>query len=662
LVDDDGRRQALESRRRRRAAVDCGCNPMLRGRRAAEWARLPIWAGGFVVLVCVSILTLGAWREWASREAALNEAEIETANLARSLTQHAEDSVELADATVAALVDRLERQGLDPAAMSGVQRFLYERRPTLGRIRGLFIYGEDGRWLATTEDVDLRAYNNGDRDYFRHHQLSPDRGAYIGPPVRSRSSGEWIITVSRRFNHPDGSFAGVVAATINISYFALYYWQFNIGSHGSISLLTADGLMIARSPDFEAFVGRDLSKGALFKNRLTMPLSGSYYFNSPLDGRSLVGFYKRSEKYPFVLVVAESKDELLTPWLRAALARMSVVAALTLLVGLAGFFLIRQLIERQRIQAALQATEADFRLLAEASSDMVTRIDLNDQILYASPSSSQVLGWTPDELAGTSALIGVNADDRPRVDQAVLALKSGEMDETRISYRTRHRYKSEIWIETALRVTRDPLTGLVTGAVAVSRDMTEHKRAEDQLAALAASDALTGLANRRGFDERLAAEWARGARDGTPLSLLLLDIDRFKLFNDRYGHQAGDACLRQVAQVVAQALSRPADLAARYGGEEFAVLLPNTDTAGCRYIGERLRRAVEDLNLSHSENSPWRVATLSVGGATIFPRPGRDESDRLVESADRALYAAKHAGRNRFVPPEEAVDLSRSAA
>ena len=174
-------------------------------------------------------------------------------------------------------------------------------------------------------------------------------------------------------------------------------------------------------------------------------------------------------------------------------------------------------------------------------------------------------------------------------------------------YRNRHREKGEIWVETNLRVTRAPGTGKIDGAVAIARDMTEHKDLQDRLAALATSDGLTGLANRRQFDECLRDEWARAKRDGTPLSLLLIDVDHFKKFNDQYGHQAGDACLRLIAQAFASEARRPADLAARYGGEEFVLLLPNTDAEDCERIGERVQAALRSPCQTHATVPSMRV-------------------------------------------------------
>jgi diguanylate cyclase (GGDEF)-like protein/PAS domain S-box-containing protein len=620
------------------------------GNRLLGLPRLPFWAALFVTMVCIAIVGLSGWREWSSRDVQLKNAEVDMENLARSLTQHAEDTVELADAILIGLASRLETNGADTAAMVGIQNFLELRKATLGRIRGLFVYDETGRWLATSEKVSLSGLNNSDRAYFQHHQVWDDRQAYLGRPIKSRSGSQWIITVSRRFNHADGRFAGVVLATIDTAYFSQFYRQFDIGPNGSVTLLSADGILMARSIDDGTFVGRDMSATPLIKDRLSRASASAYYFKSPLDGMQRLSSFRFSERYPIVLLATQAQEDVLANWRQGTVARIAFIFALTLLIGVIGSYLVRQLFERQRMAGALAAKEADFRLLAEESSDMVTRIDFNERILYASPSCSRILGWYPEQLVGTPALAGVNLADLPRVKQAVAGLKRGDSEEARVLYRTRHRDKVEIWIETSLRVTKNTDTGIVDGVVAISRDMTEHKDLQDKLAALATSDSLTGLANRRSFDKRLEQEWARAMREGTPVSLLMIDIDHFKQFNDRYGHQAGDDCLRVVGRVLSEQARRPADLAARYGGEEFVFLLPNTDAQGCERVGMRVCDAIRGIELPSHMKIASKFVNASVGGATAWPSDATAlDCGSLVGAADRALYAAKNGGRDCLV-------------
>jgi diguanylate cyclase (GGDEF)-like protein len=202
---------------------------------------------------------------------------------------------------------------------------------------------------------------------------------------------------------------------------------------------------------------------------------------------------------------------------------------------------------------------------------------------------------------------------------------------------------------------KPPLAPIVVARV---RTQLRLKQLADELRRAALTDALTGLANRRRFDEQLEREWLRAQRQGAPLSLLMIDIDHFKAYNDRLGHRAGDACLREVAQAIAAQARRPGDEAARWGGEEFALLLPATDEAGARFIADSLVAAVVELGLPHAGSSlcGGRV-TVSVGGCTQRT-PG--SAAALVEGADQALYLAKRRGRARACwlpgPRGDAVD------
>lgn len=197
--------------------------------------------------------------------------------------------------------------------------------------------------------------------------------------------------------------------------------------------------------------------------------------------------------------------------------------------------------------------------------------------------------------------------------------------------------------------------GKLVAVVETLRDMTEQKLAEMALHNLASKDGLTGLANRRTLDESLRAEWLRGQRQQTPLAFLLADVDHFKLYNDTYGHQRGDECLRAVAGMIGAKVFRPADLVARYGGEEFGIVMPATDLAGALAVAERMREAVESLELEHSASTTADHVTLSIGVAAVTPSP-TSTPEFLIAAADAALYKAKHHGRNRVsAPPGVAV-------
>lgn len=618
--------------------------------RTKRNTRLPLVASAFVVAACFAVLCLSVWREVALRNADLENAETEAANMAKSLMQHAEDTIELAEATLLGLVGRLEQNGTGTIQISALQSFLDSRSDSLGRMRGLFVYDAEGEWLATTEKVDIRGLNNSDRAYFQYHRAHDDRKTIVGDPVRSRSGGQWTVTISRRFNRADGSFGGVVLATVDTDYFVRFYGQYDLGPKGSVALLNSKGLLLARTGDDGKLVGRDMSSTQLFRERIPLETAAVYHFTSPLDGLRRVSAYRASAHYPLVLLATQAEVDVLARWERGAAFRSFLVLLMLAGLGIVGFYLVRQLVARQRMAVLLAAKEADFRLLAENSSDMVTRIGSDEVLRYVSPSSRRVVGWEASQLMSTPSLAGVHPDDLPRVKALVAQLQDGAVAEGRVLYRSRHRTQGMIWLESSLRVTHNPETGHIDGVVAVTRDMTEHKDLQIKLADLAATDGLTRLANRRAFDERLDAEWEVSRANRTSLSIIMIDVDFFKTFNDSYGHEAGDRCLQSVATALTSVIHRPHDLVARYGGEEFAVLLPDTDPHGCQTVAHQMRAEVAALDIAHAQNPTGRVS-ISLGGASSIPGPG-GSAVTVVKSADAALYVAKRAGRNQvFVAP-----------
>ena len=312
-----------------------------------------------------------------------------------------------------------------------------------------------------------------------------------------------------------------------------------------------------------------------------------------------------------------------------------------------------------RVELASPESETDFKFLTENIADVLCRLGPDMTIRYISPSSSVLFGFAPEEVVGNTPDAFVLAADLPLLVTTFRRLFAGETLQVPATFRVLRKDGEMIWIESNSQVVTDPVTGRPSGMILVMRDITDRKILQEKLSTLALTDSLTGLANRRAFDTALQREWLRTLRDGNEMSLLLLDLDRFKEFNDRYGHQVGDDCLKAVATAVEEMLRRPGDMAARYGGEEIAVVLPNTSAAGALKVAEQLRTTIELLRIPHLGNPDGNNAvTVSIGAATALA--GSDGTNRmpdaLLTAADQALYQAKHNGRNcvaasQLLPP-----------
>nr|WP_307188932.1 diguanylate cyclase [Massilia sp. JS1662] len=264
---------------------------------------------------------------------------------------------------------------------------------------------------------------------------------------------------------------------------------------------------------------------------------------------------------------------------------------------------------------------------------------LQDLIMQGADGFQLIRGYQDDPALRDIPVVVLSTKEEPRLKAHAFTVGAHDYlvkvpDELELVARIRHHsagYISGLQRDAAYQSLRE------------SRE--ELARANEELRRLAALDGLTGIANRRRFDEAIHVEWHRGRRQASPLALLMCDVDHFKLYNDHLGHPAGDLCLKKVAAVLTGQLKRPADLAARYGGEEFALLLPDTDLAGALRVGEACRAGLQQLALPHP-GTPGGIVTMSMGVACIVP--GEDDSlDALVARADASLYDAKRGGRNR---------------
>lgn len=485
-----------------------------------------------LVLLLVLLVAAQAWGAWSARQSRLAENAAATSNMATALAAQAESTVRIVDTVLAGVVERVEHDGMAPASSERLRTHMRNMVLQVKELHGLFVYGPDGSWLVSSIDQPVAA-NNADREYFQHHLNSRSRNTHIGKPVRSRSTGVWVLPVSRRLDNPDGSFAGVALGTIQISFFAELYESFDVGKEGVVLLARDDGTLIYRRPFNEKLIATSVANGPIFQMYRASGPVGTAMLRSNIDGVVRLYSYRHLGGLPLLVATAQSKKEILAEWNQSTLFMTGATVLVVLLLAGVGARLVRQIMIRDQLEAELRIAE-------------------------------------------------------------------------------------------------------------------EHLQQRNQeLTVLATRDGLTGLANRRHFEETLRLELKRARRNGASLSLVLLDVDFFKKYNDHYGHVAGDECLRQVAATLRSCLARPTDLAARYGGEEFAMVLPATGQVGARYVAERLRLAIMELGIAHADNPPG-VVTISAGTCTFHAAAGEDDDpEAFVRRADALLYRAKAEGRNR---------------
>jgi diguanylate cyclase (GGDEF)-like protein/PAS domain S-box-containing protein len=295
--------------------------------------------------------------------------------------------------------------------------------------------------------------------------------------------------------------------------------------------------------------------------------------------------------------------------------------------------------------------EAIYRLLLDHSPEMIILSPFDESRRYVSSAVTRITGFTPTEYLSLKPLNTFHPDDRQIALRVLEGLRNGEMHHL-IRYRILRKGGDHLWAEAAITGYIDPETRQAAGYIATIRDIQEEVTREEQLTSenralseVAALDELTGIANRRAFNRAIATESSRNSRSSRDISLLMIDVDHFKRYNDLYGHLAGDACLRTIAATLRQSVRRESDLAARYGGEEFAILMPSTDLTGVELVATKIVESIRAMRIPHAQ-SPHRTVTVSVGIAS-WPAGQAFVPERLIEQADKALYAAKNHGRNR---------------
>lgn len=446
------------------------------------------------------------------RQDAWDKAEQTSKNLLQVIERDIARNVEIIDLSLQAVVDNLKAPGVSEVSPELRQLVLFDRAASARDMGVMLVLDENGDSVIDAHAVPARRINNADRAYFQHHKARADLGLVISPPLYSRLLGEPVIVLSRRIDKPDGSFGGVVLATLKLSYFSSLFDRIGLGEEGGVNLYRRDGTRLMRYPYVEADLGANIGGASAFQ-RFLAERSGSFVGVSVRDGVERYYTFTQVGDLPLILNVALGTREIEAEWRDKALV-----------IGLAVLI-----------------------------------------------------------LCGLTILL----------------------------------------------------------SLLFGREMRRSTAMQAELARLSHTDSLTGLPNRRRFEEAFEQAWRQARRDETLLALLVIDADHFKRCNDRHGHAVGDAVLKGLAQSLTASVARLGDLAARIGGEEFVVLMPGTDRDGALRVANRIHRAVAGLAVA---DVPTGSITVSIGLAV---GSASGTAHDLYRRADAALYEAKAGGRNQ---------------
>ena len=491
----------------------------------------------------------------------------------------------------------------------------------------------NGDYTAWSDVLPPIRSNIGDRDYFTVHRDDPNDRFYVSHPFRAMLSDRWLIAVSRRLADPNGSFAGVVVALIEQSYFVRAYRAIDIGPRGVVAMADHPGHMFARQPPLEP----DKIPGMRWPiaDHLLTADAGNYEVVSPVDQTPRIVGYKSVAVPPLVVLVSYHRDDELASWYQH-LYTFGPGALLVISVILLGTGLLMW--QTGNLAYNNRILEVTLENIAHG----LCMFDGEQRLIVCNERYAKMYGLSPGETRPGTKLRSIL---EARVAAGSSPAAAQEYIDTRLAEVTRNEpycAVTELRDGRVISITHQPIDG--GGWVAIHQDITDSRRDEERVAFMARHDLLTGLPNRTNFMEKLEEAGGRLRRRHETFTVFMLDLDRFKNVNDSLGHPAGDALLKETADRLKKAL-RPTDLVARLGGDEFAIIQAGeTDQRGAAV--ELAKRVIALISAPYD----FHGAMVSIGtsiGIAMAREPGVD-SDTLMKQADLALYRTKSEGRNGY--------------
>lgn len=597
-----------------------------------------------IVLVCV-VASMGIWatalqRIAFEREQALAAAKKANANLAIAFEQQVFRTLKAAEQVAAFVREQYRLHGAAIDLHAWVERGVI--REAMFTI--VSVVDEQGDIVASSTPQAAGRVNYADREFFKAQRQADQDLLFISPPVLGRVSGRWQVPMSLRITRPDGRFGGVVVMSVDPTNFTDFHRQAALGDAGLLELTGLDGVVRGRKLGGVTSFGSDATSFEWFQRRQTAPEGELLDEAGTLDGVARIVSYRTMAGYPLMVAVGTSYDAEMAAALQRRTTYLVVAAIATAGLLLAGGLLIAMLARQRRVAEAQQASEALFKATFHQAAMGIMHVAPDGRILRANDKLCRLLGYTEPELnARTVFDLGEPAHrEEARQFLAHRLSAASPVFSPEIEKPYRRKDGTVLWVCEALGVVKDP-AGRPDFLVAVVQDITARKDLEARLSYDALHDALTGLPNRVMFEDRFERVLESARRHDRLAAMLYIDLDGFKAVNDSRGHAAGDLLLQQVARRL-EACVRAEDTVARFGGDEFGIILT--------VLTQEDDAEVVALKVLHALSEPFGldgdpVSISGSVGAALFPLHGRDLAS-LVAHADRAMYAAKAAGRNRF--------------
>ena len=615
------------------------------------------------------------WWMWWMDRAAVDQRETERLQAQVKVIERAvATQIEAVNEALGGFLTQLDGWVARPHGLADASDYLQALSAAMPDVSSLFFLDANGIGRAFSSGrSEFIGRDFSARPYFKTAQQDAVPGRlYLSEPFQTYT-GKYLMNVSRAVVGPDGKFRGIVAAALEPTQFRSLLNATLYASDMWVSIAHSKGLQFMIEPDMPGLPGTQLNApGSLFSEHMLSGRAETVLKDVTLSSgehRYAIVRTVRPEQLDinasFVLAVSRDHNEVFkaSAALGRNLALLFTVVSLTIAVGLLLNQRVRLDAKRASWQARRVIHERDdiLKRFFFLNLDLFAVLDTKGRYQRVNEAWTRLLGHSGQSLIGTSVGALVHRDDRQRMLQCRRRLVEGKPT---VGFIARIRHADGRYREVQWRVLTSKTQVFLSG-----RDVTDDQQAKREIEQLnrqleaqqlrlqemAFRDGLTGVFNRRYFDEALQTEWRAAVRDGKSLACLLLDIDHFKLYNDTYGHQEGDDCLTEVSKTLRQLCLRPRDFVARYGGEEFVALLIDTDAAGALHKGQEVVDAIAAMKIRHERSSVGPYLTVSVGVCALVPTADQ-APELLVKWADSALYTAKHTGRNRAVLYQDSQD------